>query len=186
MERLSPQQMLVIEVARIPPEGMDVNAPLDAGEVHVAGEEGFGLAPGGSLVCHVEKGDDETVHVQGHLSAHLGLECGRCLEPFSFPVEQNLDLLYMPHQAGESVEDEEEIAERDLVVAYYRQGRLDLGEMVREQFFLTQPMKRVCRAECLGLCPTCGSNRNLNPCECPAGGAPLPPFSGLFEKGPSS
>ena len=37
-------------------------------------------------------GDDETVHVQGHLSARLGLECGRCLEPFSFPVEQNLDL----------------------------------------------------------------------------------------------
>jgi len=186
MERLNAQPMLLIDVSRIPPEGLDVKAPLDSGEVHVAGEEGFRLEPGGSLECHVEKGDDETVHVQGHLSARLGLECGRCLEPFSFPVEQNLDLFYLPHQAGESVEDEEEIAERDLVVAYYRQGRLDLGDMVREQFFLTLPMKRLCRAECLGLCATCGSNRNLNPCECPAVGAPLSPFSGLFEKGPSS
>jgi len=177
--------MLLIEVSRIPPEGMDVNALLDAGEIHVAGETGFALAAGGTLACHVEKGDDDTVHVQGRLSARLGMECGRCLEPFPFPVDQGLDLFYLPHRAGED-DDAEEITERDLVVAYYREGRLDLGEIVREQLFLTLPMKRLCRQDCLGLCPACGGNRNVDPCDCPNPDVSLSPFPKLFEKGSSS
>ena len=128
--------MLVIEVPRIPPEGMDVDAPLDAGQIHVQGEESFALEAGGQVACRVEKGDDETVHVKGRLTARLGLECGRCLEAFSFPVDHALDLFYLPHQPGAEAEDEEEITERDLVVAYYKDGLLDLGDMVREQLFL--------------------------------------------------
>jgi uncharacterized protein len=178
--------MLLIDVSRIPPEGMDVEAPLDAGEIHVEGEPAFALDAGGGLACHVEKGDDETVHVQGHLSARLGLECGRCLGSFSLPVEQDLDLFYLPHRAEQEVEDEEEISERDLVVAYYREGRLDLGEMVREQLFLALPMKRLCREDCRGLCPSCGVDRNSTRCDCPPPEASVARFPSLFEKGPSS
>jgi uncharacterized metal-binding protein YceD (DUF177 family) len=178
--------MLLIEVSRIPPEGMDVEAPLDAGQIHVDGEAAFALGPGGSVACHVEKGDDETVHVQGHLSARLGLECGRCLGSFSLPLEQDLDLFYLPHRADQGVEDEEEIGERDLVVAYYREGRLDLGEMVREQLFLALPMKRLCREDCRGLCPSCGVDRNSTRCDCPAPDTAVARFPRLFDKGPSS
>jgi uncharacterized protein len=174
--------MLVIDVPRIPPEGMDVDAPLDAGQIHVQGEESFALEAGGHVACRVEKGDDETVHVKGRVTASLGLECGRCLEPFSFPVDHTLDLFYLPHQPGDDAEDEEEITERDLVVAYYKEGLLDLGDMVREQLFLTLPMKRLCREDCLGICPTCGTNRNVTPCSCAPPHVPLSPFANLFDK----
>jgi len=160
--------MLLIEVSQIPPEGLDVDAPLDPGEVHLEGEESFVLESGGWLRCHVERGDDRTVHVRGALLARLQLQCGRCLEPFEFPVAQDLDLFYLPRRGEqEEEEDEVELKDHEMVVAYYRDERLDLGEMIREQFFLSLPMKRLCKDACLGLCPTCGANRNLTPCGCP-------------------
>ena len=57
--------------------------------------------------------------------------------------------------------------DRDMVVAFYRGNQLDLGLTVREQLFLALPMKRLCRADCAGLCPTCGVNRNEVRCDCP-------------------
>jgi len=161
--------MLVIELSSIPPEGLEVSADLSPGEVHLEGEESFALLEGGSLRCRLDRGDDRSVHVRGRLSARLGLGCGRCLEPFAFPVDQELDLFYLPHRPEQEDEEEDEIelADRDMVVAYHQGQRLDLGEMIREQFFLAVPMKRLCREECAGICPTCGANRNTRRCECP-------------------
>jgi len=28
------------------------------------------------------------------------------------------------------------------------------------------PLKPLCRPECKGLCPTCGADRNVAPCDC--------------------
>lgn len=187
MSGSSEPRMLIIDVSQIPPEGLDVNESLDAGEVHIAGEESFALRAGGTLRCRVERGDDRSVHVRGRLSAELGLECGRCLEAFPFAAGQELDLFYLPHRADAEEEDEVELSDRDLVVAYYREDRLDLGEMIREQFFLGLPMKRLCRQDCRGRCLKCGANRNLVSCGCPDA-EPDPRLSSLaklFDKGSS-
>jgi len=160
--------MLLIEVSQIPPEGLFIDESLQPGEVHVEGEETFSLAAGGKLACRIERGDDETVHVRGRVAAQLGIECGRCLSPFAFPVDQDLDLFYLPRRRDqeEQEEDEVELTDHEMIVAYYSQNRLDLGEMVREQFFLALPMKRLCREGCLGLCLKCGANRNTVTCGC--------------------
>jgi len=176
--------VLVINVSRIPPEGLEVKEDLAPGEVHLEGEDSFTLEPGGRLEARLERGDDESVHVRGTLSARLGLQCGRCLGAFALPVEQDLDLFYLRRQrddAGE--EDEVELSDRDMVVAYYQGDELDLGEIVREQFFLALPLKRLCREECRGLCPTCGSNRNDARCECPPepAASPFGSLRRLFE-----
>jgi len=161
--------MLVIEISSIPGEGLEVHEELKPGEVHLEGDESFALLEGGRLDCRLDRGDDQSVHVRGRLKARLELQCGRCLEPFPFALDQELDLFYLPHRAqdDEEEEDEVELADRDMVVAYYQGERLDLGEMIREQFFLAVPMKRLCREECAGICPTCGANRNSRPCQCP-------------------
>jgi len=177
--------MLLIDISQIPAEGMDVSEALDAAEVHVQGEESFALT-GGLLQCRVERGDDHTVHVRGHLTARLGLECGRCLTRFPFALDQELDLFYLPHgnEGEDEEEDDVELTDRDMVVAYYQGVRLDLGAMLREQFFLSIPMKRLCREECQGLCLSCGINRNETRCGCPPPPDPrLVPLAKLFEKG---
>jgi uncharacterized protein len=181
--------MLQIAVSKIPPEGMDVSAELDPEAIHVgaSGSESFVLQSGGRLSCHVERQDDETVHVKGRFQARVSLDCGRCLEPFQLRLEHDLDQFYLPHRADDAgPEDEEELSGRDLVVAYYREGQVDLGEMIREQIFLSIPMKRVCRDDCLGICPSCGLNRNMTQCECRAESTDprLLPLEKLLDRSP--
>jgi uncharacterized protein len=37
---------------------------------------------------------------------------------------------------------------------------------MREQFYLAVPMKPLCRDDCAGLCPSCGTNLNRGSCGC--------------------
>jgi uncharacterized protein len=161
--------MLLLDVSRIPLEGTDIDTAFSASEAHVEGEDMVKFESGG-LRVHVDRDEEGTVHVKGHLTVRLGLECSRCLEPISFALDQDVDLFFLPHSpnAGDDEEDEVELSERDLVVAYYRGDRLDLGEVVREQLFLSLPMKRLCQDACQGLCLSCGVNRNRTTCDCVA------------------
>lgn len=162
-------EMLLIDTARIPPEGLDLDETLEPSALHVEGETEFLLQPGGRFRAHVELVDTTTIHVRGRLSGALQLECGRCLEPFVAVVEQELDLFYLPSgsERSEDREDEVELSDRELVVGFYDAGRLDLGGVVREQVFLSLPLKRLCRQDCRGLCRSCGKNLNAGACGCP-------------------
>jgi uncharacterized protein len=124
------------------------------------------------LSMDVIKVDADTFEATGRLTTRLGLFCSRCLEPFEVPVDASFELRYVP--APEAVEDsdeglhEREIQEDDLTTAFYRDGSLDLVELMREQFQLALPMKPLCREDCRGLCPHCGANRNRTECGCAA------------------
>jgi uncharacterized protein len=163
--------MLLIEINTIPPEGRVVDEALDPQSVHVAGEETFSLRPGGRLSCRLDRVEGESVHVRGELRAGLDLECNRCLAPYTLAVKQDLDLFFLPHrpeaESAEEQEDEVQLEDHEMVVAYHDGQRLDLGEVVREQLFLAVPMKRLCRDDCKGRCPRCGADRNATPCSCP-------------------
>jgi uncharacterized protein len=183
--------MLAISVSEIPPEGKPIDVPLDPGAVHLEGEDEFKLEDG-RLTGRLEKGDDDTVHFRGRLQARLGLHCGRCLEAFVHTLDEDLDLFFMPHAAESDEADEEEqdvqLSDRDMVVAYYDEGRIDLGEIVREQMHLAVPLRRLCREDCRGLCPSCGVNRNTGSCACQpteTGDERLAPLRKLFDKGSS-
>jgi DUF177 domain-containing protein len=175
--------MLLIHVSKIPPEGLSIDAPLSPGEVHLDGDEGFTLR-GGALRCHVERGDDNNVHVRGQLQVEVALSCGRCLEAFTLAMQQELDLFYLPHEADQEQEEEDEVelSDRDVVVAYYQGDRLDLGDMIREQLYLSVPATRLCREDCRGLCPHCGVNRNQQDCTCPTEEPTVSPFASLRRK----
>jgi uncharacterized protein len=102
--------------------------------------------------------------MSGRVETTLDLPCGRCLEPFALPVNQAFQLRYVPESANVG-EGEVEVAADDLETAYY-EGAIDLGQLLREQFYLALPMKPLCAPECKGLCPQCGANRNTTTCDC--------------------
>ncbi len=180
--------MLLIDIPKIPPEGLELDEALDAAAARVEGEGEFRLLPGARLRCHVEVVDETTVHVRGRLAATVEPECGRCLEPYAVPADQELDLFYLPRSAAEpeEQEDEVELSDREVVVGYYDGTQLDLGHVVREQLHLSLPLKRLCREDCRGLCPSCGKNLNKGACGCPAPEEPedprLAPLRGLIDK----
>jgi uncharacterized protein len=115
-------------------------------------------------------------HLRGRILATLQLACGRCLAPFPKPVDTTVDLTYVPDRQpvgtpakdkGHGGADEEvELQDEDLNTAYYHDHVLDLGEMLREQFYLSLPMQPLCRPDCQGLCPSCGIDRNVDTCQC--------------------
>ena len=101
----------------------------------------------------------------GRLQATLELSCGRCVELFTIAVDEPFDLMYLPHTENTG-EGEVEIEEDDLETAFYRDEVIDLGHMMREQFYLALPMKPLCSEACRGLCPHCGTNLNQGACNC--------------------
>ena len=119
--------------------------------------------------------DARKVRLVGRVTATLECDCSRCLEPFQISVDAPFDVMFLPADAtvaggpqtrGET--DEQEVREDDIGVSYYKDEVIDLGELMREQFYLALPMKPLCREDCQGLCPVCGINRNRETCSCTA------------------
>jgi uncharacterized protein len=130
------------------------------------GEEFRVVAPV-ELVADVRK-DGRNVRLTGRVTTTIECDCGRCLEPFLVPVNAPVDLLFLPATPQVGGE-EREVEEDDLGVAFYTDEVIDLGDVMREQFFLAAPMKPLCREDCKGLCPACGANRNRETCACQTG-----------------
>jgi uncharacterized protein len=127
-------------------------------------EQDFRIVDPVSLAFDIFK-DKLAFRLVGHVKTTLELSCSRCLEPFTLPVDQTFDLRYQPH-AQNTGEAEREIEEDDLTTAFYENDTIDLGQLMREQIYLTLPMKPLCSEACNGLCPVCGKNLNRETCDC--------------------
>jgi uncharacterized protein len=109
--------------------------------------------------------DNAKFRLVGSVQTTLELPCSRCLEPFALPVDAAFDLRYQP-QVLNTGEGEREIEEDDLTTAFYENETIDLGQLMREQFYLALPMKPLCGEDCRGLCVECGANLNHGACGC--------------------
>jgi uncharacterized protein len=79
--------------------------------------------------------------------------CMRCLEPARVPVEVDAREVDQP-----GTDDEE------LRSPYVAEGELDLAAWAHDALVLALPQQLLCRADCAGLCPVCGANRNDADC----------------------
>ena len=127
-------------------------------------QDSFQVVSPVSLAFDIHK-DKRQFRLAGSVQTTLELPCSRCVEPFVLPVDAQFDLRYQPHTANTG-EGEREIEEDDLTTAFYENDVIDLGQLMREQFYLSLPMKPLCRLDCRGLCPVCGTNLNREVCEC--------------------
>lgn len=101
-------------------------------------------------------------HMSGDLFAPLVLECSRCLERFRLPLKLELDWTV---RRVESPTPEEELTETEFEILPEAQD-LDFTARLREAIIFNLPVKPLCRADCRGLCPTCGQNLNVKECRC--------------------
>jgi len=109
--------------------------------------------------------DVHTFHLVGRVTTTLELNCGRCLESFTVPIAASFDVVYVPEGTGAG-DAEREVEPDDVSVEFYKDEVIDLGQLMREQFYLALPMKPLCQEDCKGLCPECGINRNRETCAC--------------------
>jgi uncharacterized protein len=104
----------------------------------------------------IYKAGDKYV-LDGELHGGLRIVCDRCVEAFHRELRTAFRV-YLALPLPEEDETEIELAEKDLEVDFVRGEEIELDEIIREQIYLSLPMKSLCSVNSLGLCPTCGSN----------------------------
>ena len=161
------------EVVRVPVVGL-LGRPGQRKELvrSVAADE-FGDEPWGPAVDELEGPIDldllfESVSggvlVRGTIGATARSTCARCLAVT--PRRWEVDVLEL-HRALSATEDDlddggDEDLDYELVDG---DTQLELDGMVRDALVIGQPVRVLCRPDCAGLCPTCGTDRNAHPCD---------------------
>lgn len=144
-------------LARQRPE--ELESFLDAAEWLRGSDEFVPLEP---LACRLTaQAVDDRVLVDGELACTVRMTCSRCLDP----VERKLRVPFSEQFriAGEDARHRDDDPDDDVVVA---EERIDLAPYVAEQFVVQLPFAPLCREDCKGLCPSCGTNRNERSCVC--------------------
>jgi uncharacterized protein len=108
----------------------------------------------------------EEIRIAGRLSVTTESSCSRCLEPARCDIQKSFDLFFRERDEALFDEDDVELTEEDTRTAFFVGTQLAIGDLLREQVLLALPMKVLCRLDCKGLCPVCGTNRNQNTCTC--------------------
>ena len=84
--------------------------------------------------------------VQGTIKYQKSFVCDRCLKPLT---------------ENQVIEFDEELEDSDL-----EGDTANLTEMIRDILIASQPIQNLCKEDCKGLCPICGSNLNDGDCGC--------------------
>lgn len=160
---------MYIRVSEIPGGGLDVFAAR--GRAHIPRLlEGMDPAPlstcrltDAELVLASESGE---LWAEGSFAAEGVAPCDRCSEPVAVRFGKAFRTLLVPKGRGPVGTGHAELREEDLDVGYYDGKGLEVNDIFWEQVALELPLKVVCSEGCLGICPSCGANRNREACSC--------------------
>ncbi|MDR7417024.1 MAG: DUF177 domain-containing protein [Armatimonadota bacterium] len=101
------------------------------------------------------------IRLSGEASADVRQTCARCLREFvgtiSVQVNELFDPALQPAWGGE-------LEEGDFI--FPLDGDLEVEEIFWQHLLLALPQAPLCRPDCAGLCPVCGADRNVDPCDC--------------------
>jgi uncharacterized protein len=103
---------------------------------------------------------DEVAEVTGQLSIDVEQPCSRCLNP----VKQKLVIPF--HETFARAADESESDDEDEETHYVKDDKIELLPYLIENVMMALPYVPLCDEECLGLCPVCGVDRNVQACNC--------------------
>jgi uncharacterized protein len=157
--------MLAFNVAQLLKEGVGASRQRElSGEVYDVDENNPGALPVVGKVTLVRTPGG--ILVTGEAELTLAIQCRRCLELTLQQVTLEIEDEFVPHidvltgrplPVGDDVGPELVIDDRHT---------LDLADILW-QYAVAQTMRPVyCSQECKGLCPYCGANLNLGPCDC--------------------
>jgi len=158
---------MIIDLKAIPREGArSFEFSLDKGwwQPSVENDQVLGLNTPLMVKVKIYRAGDKYV-LDGYLEGSIQLICDRCLESYQRDVKADFKL-FLVLSLPDIERAEIELLEEDMEVGFIRGEEIDMDEVIREQLYLSLPIKSLCRKECLGLCPICGSNLNNGACHC--------------------
>ena len=96
---------------------------------------------------------------RGQVTTVVELQCSRCLESFYYPIKAGFHLNLVESQFKEEFTSDED-------VIFFDRDEVEIQPFVEQLVFLEIPFAPICKEECKGLCPECGTNQNLSECQC--------------------
>jgi len=138
------------ELLRDPGTRKHVVDVVDASEI---GAEHATVAGDIAVAIDLESTLDD-IGVTGAIEVPWHGHCRRCLKPMTETIVVDVDERYAdaPGPGDDAFPIE--------------RGHLDLRPMVREEVLLAADELRLCRPDCPGLCPVCGRDVSVEPCDC--------------------
>jgi uncharacterized protein len=109
------------------------------------------------------------IDVAGRLTVVVELACSRCLEPFDWSLSQPFELTYsqkIPKELHGDESQEQGLTAEQIGVIYYEGEEIDFSDAIQEQVVMAMPYKVLCKEDCKGLCPHCGTDLNQHTCQC--------------------
>ena len=155
----------MIDLREVGQDKVWLNVRLEPGVISFASE---GTRQAGPLFWsgYVERSGAE-FRLVGSMETSIALACSRCLEPMTCSIDKRFDLCFQQRDAFLYDEDAEiELTEQDTRTAFFTGTELALADILQEQALLALPMKALCRPDCKGLCPACGTDLNFSACNC--------------------
>lgn len=116
---------------------------------------------------HVDKTGDVYV-LSGVMEFVFSCRCDRCLEEMSIPYKNRVDITLSPLGTYPDPigADDKGLTDEEAGMYVTPKDHFDLNEFLRDEALLLTPIKRVCKAECKGICSNCGANLNNETCKC--------------------
>ena len=164
--------MLKIEIHHIPASGLILDSERPAGDFSGltalldSGECEFVDA----LAVHLEAVPmRDFIRVRGRLETRIRQKCGRCLTIFEAPLRSRFTLNYsrqIPQDVHKADTEGVELTADQIGMVYFEGEEIDFTDAIQEQAILAIPFNPICRPQCKGLCRRCGSDLNVEPCDC--------------------
>lgn len=137
------------ELLRVPGSVRAIDTSIESRDLGISDERITGRV---GVALHAVSTVDG-VTVAGDITIPWAAACRRCLTPVSGSAVVDVDELYQ-----DTVVDSE---------AFVIEGdQIDLAPAVREYVMIELPDGPLCRADCGGICPVCGVDRNEATCTC--------------------
>jgi uncharacterized protein len=102
---------------------------------------------------------EDIIELDVHVNTELEMLCSRCLSSFSYPIDVQMEEKFT-NNVDQGENEDIILLEGDV---------FDVAEVIINNIISTLPIKRLCNKDCKGLCQNCGTNLNVNKCNCSIG-----------------
>ena len=102
------------------------------------------------------KSSNSIVSLKADVECSVSVQCAKCAKDIVKKLSVPMEHLLVSHLNDED-NDEFILVENML---------LNLDELVQEDVYLSMPARFLCKSDCKGLCPYCGTDLNERTCSC--------------------
>ena len=140
------------DIIEVPGSSLNFECELDQSLLDFPAVKEYKGVPKASGRVYNEAG---ILTMEGDILADMVCYCDRCGTEFTTTKHTAAHALLADEDEGDNPE-----------LFILEGNEIDAQEVMTTCFILDMDSKFLCRKDCKGLCPRCGKNLNLGPCEC--------------------